>query len=252
MNTGHGSQHRRRRLAPEILIFDVDGVLVDVRQTYWRSAVETIRHLTGKRVTHAELHRWKALPGNNDDWQMVASWCTALGRPTSYEEAQQAFGKFYWGADGRTGNVHREKMIVSPAQIAKWASRFELNLFTGRNRREYEHTFSEWAGSRHFRMVVTMDDVAKIKPHPEGLHKILAGRDPAKALYLGDNIDDALAARDAGVPFAAIIAVGEHHYRDRAAKFRELGAIALLPRATALNALLSRGSRRSTGKSRKD
>ena len=43
---------------------------------------------------------------------------------------------------------------------------------------------------------------------PEGLHKILAGRDPATALYLGDNIDDALAARAAGVPFMAIIAAG--------------------------------------------
>src|SRR5207302_4205197 len=82
---------------------------------------------------------------------------------------------------------------------------------------------------KHFRTIITMDD-AKRKPHPEGLQKILRGRDPAAALYLGDNIDDALAARDAGVPFMAIIAPGEHGYRQRAARFRELGAIALLPR----------------------
>ena len=80
-----------------------------------------------------------------------------------------------------------------------------------------------------------MDDVTNIKPHPEGLHKILGKRDPSTALYLGDNIDDALAARDAGVPFMAIIAPGEHGYRARSARFRELGAIALLPRATDLN-----------------
>jgi len=66
----------------------------------------------------------------------------------------------------------------------------------------------------------------------------LGKRDPATALYLGDNIDDALAARDAGVPFAAIIAAGEPNYRDRAAAFRELGAVALLPRATDVNKLL--------------
>jgi phosphoglycolate phosphatase-like HAD superfamily hydrolase len=218
----------------------VDGVLVDVRATYWRSALETIYLLTGKRVTHAELHRWKGLPGNNDDWQMVASWATALGFPTSYAQAKEAFGKFYWGGEGRRGNVRREKIIVTPAQIARWAARFELNLFTGRNRREYEYTFLKWPGATHFKTVVTIDDVAKIKPHPEGLYKILGKRDPASALYLGDNIDDALAARDAGIPFAAIIAVGEHNYRKRAAKFRELGAVALLPRATHLNKLLAR------------
>jgi phosphoglycolate phosphatase-like HAD superfamily hydrolase len=71
------------------------------------------------------------------------------------------------------------------------------------------------------------------------LHKILEGRDPQKALYLGDNIDDALAARDAGVPFMAIIAAHEYSYRARAATFRRLGALALLPRATALNSFLT-------------
>jgi HAD superfamily phosphatase len=228
------------KLSPKILILDVDGVLVDVRDTYWRSALETMRYLTGKRVTHAELHRWKSKPGNNDDWRMVARWATALGRRTSYQEAREAFGQFYWGANGRPGNVAREKIIVTPAQIARWAARFELNLFTGRNRREFSFTFAKWSATKHFRTVVTMDDVKKMKPHPEGLHRILGKRDPASALYLGDNIDDALAAREAGVPFAAIISVGEHNYRKRAAQFRKLGAVALLPRATAINGLLKK------------
>jgi len=227
------------KLSPEILIFDVDGVLVDVRETYWRSALETMRTLTGKRVTHAELHHWKSQPGNNDDWQMVANWATALGRPTTYEQAREAFQEFYWGTEERPGNVLRERIIVTPGQIGRWAGRYELNLFTGRNRREYKFTFEKWPASRHFRNVVTMDDVKRMKPDPEGLFKILGTRDPASALYLGDNIDDALAARQAGVPFAAIIAAGEHNYRKRAAKFRELGAVALLPRATALNGLLT-------------
>lgn len=228
------------KISPEILIFDVDGVLVDVRQTYWRTALETVRYLTGKRVTRAELHCWKSKPGNNDDWRMVSNWVTALGHPTSYEEARAAFEKFYWGNGEQLGNVRREKMVITPVQVARWASRYELNLFTGRNRQEYEFTFSKWPSTPHFRTVITMDDVKKMKPHPEGLYKILGKRDPATALYLGDNIDDALAARDAGVPFAAIIAPDEHNYRQRAATFRELGALALLPRATDVNKLLGR------------
>lgn len=225
------------KLSPKILIFDVDGVLVDVRESYWRSGIETMLHLTGKRVTHAELHRWKSLPGNNDDWRMVSNWATALGRPTSYEEAREAFARFYWGTADRPGNVLREKLVVTPAQISRWAERFELNLFTGRNREEFTFTFKKWPGTRYFRTVVTVDDVKRMKPDPQGLHAILGKRDPATALYLGDNIDDALAARSAGVPFVAIIARGEHNYRQRAEAFRDLGAVALLPRATAINPL---------------
>lgn len=223
---------------PEILIFDVDGVLVDVRGSFWRSALETTRSLTGKRVTWAELYKWKNKPGNNDDWSMVSNWATALGRPTTYEEARDAFQKFYWDSDGLPGNVRREKMLVTPKQVERWAGRFELNLFTGRTRREFAYSFERWAGTRHFRTVVTMDDVARKKPYPDGLLKILRGRDPGTALYVGDNIDDALAAQAAGVPFMAILPAGTYGYRERAMKFRELAAIALLPRATALRGWL--------------
>ncbi len=227
-------RHRTPSTQPEILIFDVDGVLVDVRDTYWRSGLETVRSLTGKRVTYAQLHEWKSKPGHNDDWNMVAAWATALGRPTTYEEAREEFQKFYWGTDGKPGNVRNERLLITPRQVERWAQRFELNLFTGRTRQEFAATFDHWPAAQHFRTVITMDD-AKRKPHPEGLLKILGERDPATALYLGDNIDDALAARNAGMPFMAIIAPDEHGYRKRAARFRELGALALLPRATDLN-----------------
>jgi HAD superfamily phosphatase len=220
---------------PKILIFDVDGVLVDVRRSYWLSALETMRFVTGKRVSWSELHKWKSKPGNNDDWALVSNWATALGHPMSYEEARDAFQQFYWGRDGKAGNVRKEKLIVTPRQIERWARRFELNLFTGRTREEFSYTFDRWPAAKYFRNVVTMNDVLRKKPYPDGLLKILGKRDPATALYIGDNVDDALSARDARVPFMAILPPGTFEYRKRAARFRELGALALLPRITALD-----------------
>jgi HAD superfamily hydrolase (TIGR01548 family) len=227
----------------QILIFDVDGVLVDVRGSFWGSALDTMRFLTGKRVTWAELYKWKAKPGNNDDWSMVSAWATALGRPTTYEEARAAFQPFYWGSNGKPGNVRKEKLLVTPGQIERWALRFELDLFTGRTRQEFSYTFDRWPATSRFSTVVTMDDVKRKKPHPDGLLKILGERDPATALYVGDNIDDALAARDARVPFIAILPPRSQDYRQRADRFRELGALTLLSRATGLNALLEKFAR---------
>ena len=220
-----------------MLIFDVDGVLVDVRGTYWRSALETVRALSGKRVTLKELQEWKSKPGNNDDWAMTSKWLTALGRPTTYDEARATFEKFYWGTNGKPGLVRNEKLLIAPAQIARWARLYELNLFTGRTRQEFSFTFGRWPATKHFRTVITMDD-AKRKPHPEGLLKILAGRDSATALYVGDNIDDALAARDAKVPFVAILERGHVEYRKRAKQFRELGALKLVEKVRDLQRLL--------------
>jgi len=223
-----------RKLDPEILIFDVDGVLVDVRESYWRSGLQTIQQLTGKRPTWAEFREWKRKPGNNDDWNMVSRWATALGVPTTYEQAREAFQPFYWGRDGRPGNVAKEKFVITPKLIERWAARRELNLFTGRTRQEFSYTFDNWAAARSFRTVITMDD-AKKKPNPEGLRLILAGRDPKTALYVGDNVDDALAAKAARIPFIAVLSKKDVDYRERAQRFRELGTLELLERARDLD-----------------
>jgi HAD superfamily phosphatase len=230
---GEMEQTRKKKTGksnPEILIFDVDGVLVDVKETYWRSALETIEALTGKRRTWGEFYQWKRKPGNNDDWMLVSRWATSLGVRTSYEQARQAFQPFYWGRDGQPGNVEKEKLLVTPRLIERWAKRWELNLFTGRTRQEFAYTFERWPAARCFRRVVTMDD-AKKKPDPQGLRLILEGRKPNAALYLGDNIDDALAAKAAGMPFIAILPKASYDYRLRSRKFRELGVIATLERA---------------------
>lgn len=226
------------KLNPQILIFDVDGVLIDVRESYWRSGLQTVQHLTGKKVTWAQLFEWKRKPGNNDDWQMVAEWATSLGVPTSYEQARVAFQPFYWGKNGKPGNVAREKFVVPQQLIRKWASDRELNLFTGRTRQEFSSTFDGWPATSAFRTVITMDDARK-KPHPQGLRMILAGRDPRTALYVGDNIDDALAAKAARVPFMAILPKSSSDYRQRARQFRELGALELLDRARDLHRFLA-------------
>jgi phosphoglycolate phosphatase-like HAD superfamily hydrolase len=73
-----------------------------------------------------------------------------------------------------------------------------------------------------------MDDVKKGKPDPEGLRLLLNGTPPRDALYLGDNIDDALASKRARVPFLGILPHGSEAHRVRAAKLRELGALEIL------------------------
>ena len=223
-----------KKVDPEILIFDVDGVLVDVKETYWRSGLQTMLAITGKRATWAEFYEWKRQAGNNDDWMMVSRWATAKGFPTTYDQARIAFQPFYWGANGKPGNVQKEKLLVTPRLIEKWAKRRELNLFTGRTRQEFTYTFEKWPAAKSFRKVITMDDARK-KPHPDGLHEILDKRHPKSALYLGDNIDDALAAKAAGVPFMAILPKSSYDYRQRAKQFHELGALTLLGRARDLD-----------------
>ena len=59
---GQTRKNTAGKFNPQVLIFDVDGVLVDVKETYWRSGLQTMQALTGKKVTWAEFHAWKRRP----------------------------------------------------------------------------------------------------------------------------------------------------------------------------------------------
>ena len=62
---------------------------------------------------------------------------------------ERRFNSFYWGDAKKPGNVLNEKLLITSRQIANWASRYELNLFTGRNRREFSFTFDRWPAAKH-------------------------------------------------------------------------------------------------------
>ncbi len=222
---------------PQILIFDVDGVLVDVRGSFHKSTLDTVHYYTGKRFRPADILRWKNQSGYNDDWKLTTDWICSLGVKVEYGEVKQQYQKFYWGANGH-GNVALEKWLATPAMLRRLARRAELGVFTGRTRHELQHTFDRADAGRHFKMIVTLDDVERSKPAPDGLLKILAGRDPASALYFGDNVDDALASHAAGVPFMGVLPRGSTARRVLAPKLRELDARGILHHVSEVERLL--------------
>ena len=219
--------------APRIIIFDVDGVLVDVRNTFHRCTIETVRHFTGCRVRRSEIHEWKNRSGFNDDWKLTTAWINRLGCRITYEEVKRKYMEFYWGHNG-DGYVTGERWLVAPAVLRRLARCAELDLFTCRTRQELAHTLRRFGTAKYFRRIVTMDDVTRQKPDPEGLLRILRGRAPEKALYLGDNVDDAIAARAAGIPFIGVLPRGSLARKLRAPRLREHGALAVLGSAREL------------------
>lgn len=222
---------------PRVIIFDVDGVLVDVRQSFHRTLVQTIRHFTGKRIAPADVHRWKNRGGFNDDWKLSHAWIRSLGFNNSYEEIKKRFQEIYWG-DGSSGNVNREKWILPKSALRRLANRAELALFTGRVRPELDYTLDRWGVRGYFAKIVTVENVKNPKPDPEGLQIILNGRAPNSALYLGDNVDDARSSKAASVPFVGVLPYRSEARLRRASSLRKVGALAILGSVRQLEAWL--------------
>ena len=210
-----------------MIIFDVDGVLVDVRESFQRTTLETVKFFTGKRVSRAQLHRWKNRSGFNDDWKLSTAWVRSLGVDASYEEVKGKFVELYWGSN-HDGNVAREKWMLRRDLTRRLARRADLAIFTGRTWHELDYTLDRCNVRGFFKKIVAVEDVERPKPDPEGLLKILDGRKPEIAVYLGDNVDDALAARAIRMPFVGILARGSQERRERGSLLRRLGARAIL------------------------
>lgn len=211
----------------------MDGVLVDTRGSFQKTTLETVRLFTGKRVTRAELHSWKNRPGFNDDWKLSHAWVRSLGGDFEYEEVKAKFQQLYWGRNNR-GNVAGEKWLLPKPQLRRLSRVAELAIFTGRTLQELNYTLQGSDVARYFRRIITVENVKHGKPNPEGLFQILDGRDPSSAVYVGDNVDDALAARSARMPFVGVLPVRSEERRRRMARLQSLGALVVLDRVSIL------------------
>ncbi|MBL8236447.1 MAG: HAD-IA family hydrolase [Bryobacterales bacterium] len=206
-----------------MIVFDMDGVLVDVTESYRETIVQTVRHFSGRTIERAAIQDYKNQGGWNNDWLLSQKILADFGMTVEYQTVIDAFQQLFFGPNGNDGLMQREVWIDTTGALARLSARYDFSVFTGRLRDEAQMTLDRFAQHLTFRPVVGDDDVTQGKPHPEGLLKIANA-----AYYIGDTVDDARASRAAGVPF---IGIGNRHDSGHAktvALMEDEGAIAII------------------------
>ncbi len=61
----------KTRAGLRLVLFDMDGVLVDVSRSYRRAIRETVRHFTGAYPEATAAQRLKDQGGFHDDWELT-------------------------------------------------------------------------------------------------------------------------------------------------------------------------------------
>jgi HAD superfamily hydrolase (TIGR01548 family) len=223
---------------PALLIFDMDGVLVDVTDSYRQTVIETVKHFTGAEITNEHIQTLKNRGGANNDWDLALEMIDERGGEASREEVIDVFQRISYG-DNSDGLITRERWLARDGLLERLAERWHLSLFTGRMRWEVQYTLRRFSPQTVFNPMICMEDVEREKPDPEGLRKILEALAPARAYYIGDTMDDCLAAQAADVPFIGV-AGAENPLREAlAARFREEGARAVISDINDLEATLT-------------
>jgi len=210
-----------------LLIFDMDGVLVDVTESYRETIARTVEHFTGAQVTRAQIQDLKNQGGWNDDWKLSHHMVASSGVDVPFDHVKDYFQSIFLG-DGNNGLILREQWVARSGTLEKLNQSFRFAVFTGRPRAEAELTLRRFAGGLVFDPLIAMCDVTHPKPAPDGLLQILEQNPGAEVFYIGDTVDDARCARTAKVPFIGIAAPANPRYLDLVFLFQAEGAYAIV------------------------
>ncbi|MGH9485680.1 MAG: HAD family hydrolase, partial [Terriglobales bacterium] len=186
----------------DTLVFDLDGVLVDVSQSFRACIGASMAALGGAPANEPEIQALKLAGGFNNDWDVTRELLRQQGIAVARERVVEVFSRIYRGAAGigvygPGGLIQRERWLLAPAVLAELRQKFRLAIFTGRPRADAEFTLRHFGVAAAFAEIVALEDAAA-KPDPEGLLRLCAH------IYFGDTVDDARCARAASIRFAGI------------------------------------------------
>ena len=205
----------------------MDGVLVEVSESYREAIRETVKYFTGQDVSHDEIQNFKNAGGWNNDWLLSQRLIADRGRVVDYAEVVDYFNHIFLG-ENDDGLIRREHWMPKPGLLERLGERATLAIFTGRAKYEADATLGRYASHIQFDPLVVDESVANPKPAPDGLH-LVQQRHPGKSIwYFGDTVDDAHSAQSAGVSFIGVSTPHNPRHKEIADLLRGFGAFAVL------------------------
>jgi len=183
-------------------IFDVDGTLINTYEMYMPAMIDVLAKY-GFAYTPEEAERMKhdlfGLTGK--DALVIAKIPEEL-----HDQILADWFKLSYEREDRT-TVYPDVEVT----LSKLANRpgTSLAVATSKLGEEYqEHIAAKFDFAKNFKTAVTFDDVKNGKPAPDMIQlalKRLGNSDLNTAVYVGDTVNDLLAAHAAGIKFAAAL-----------------------------------------------
>ncbi len=186
-------------LSEPILLFDMDGVLVDVSQSYDETIRRCVEYFTQQSVSEEEIHSTRQQEGFNNDWLVVQELIREQGKQIELSSIKSIFQEIY------KDNESKERWLLEKSLLEKLAQKYRLGIVTGRPREEALSALKRFQTEEYFLSVVTLNDVPQDKPDPSGIRLSLKRLKGKNALFFGDTINDVLAAKRAGITSVGIL-----------------------------------------------
>lgn len=221
------------------IIFDMDGVLIDnnaYEQAIMRSVQRAVENNTvSQAICRAYINVVKSVSGFNNDWDTTFAIVTLIKkkmplpqiatvlRPLNskqrnsviYKNLKDIFQSYYLGADlfektynkkppvsMKKGLITQETCLIDKAVLDQLQKRYKLAIATSRPKMEALFAIQNAKLTVYFpqNTIVAREDVTLEKPAPEPLLTAQKRLQSVSSIYIGDTINDVLAAKKANMP----------------------------------------------------
>lgn len=219
--------------APALVLFDLDGTLVDSVHDLARAADDTMRALGRASPGEASVREWVGNGIERLVQRCLSGDMHADAPAADFDAAMALFLAFYEQHNGEHTTVYDG---VAQGLAAADAAGARLGCVTNKSSR-FTAPLLERVGLAHwFDVVVSGDTTARKKPDPDPLLHAAAtlGISPTDTLMVGDSENDVRAARAAGMRVICV-SYGYNHGRD----IHEARPDAVLDSLAELGALLA-------------
>lgn len=224
------------------VIFDMDGVLVDVANSYRLAIKKTVETVLANQydknvtVMMSDIDAMKRIPGFNNDWDLSYALIKLLARgieqgdfsrttialdwqtknSTEYQSIKDIFQSYYLGeklfikiykrkppVSTSQGLIANETLLLDLSILQSLSKVYRLGIATSRPRFEALFALKNLGITPDFideDNIIAQEDSPREKPFPDPLllaQKRLQSKSP---VYIGDSINDLLAASKAGMP----------------------------------------------------
>jgi HAD superfamily phosphatase len=209
----------------KVLIFDVDGVIIDVSKTYHVAIKKTVEHYLGGEIPLERIKRFKFDFGINNDYYVSYAIISHLKYGVPFEEivklskeCKNAVAECLKEKFGIPLTVEKitetfvdyfeelkddESLLLEP-YIFEWLKRkgYKLGVLTGRPETDLVYSFKKFNLLDKFDVIVhddTLEETSLKKPNPYALKytlDLLGASGTTEKYYFGDTISDKTMAEE--------------------------------------------------------
>lgn len=189
--------------SPELVIFDLDGTLIDTAPEIVAATNEFLEFHGWARLEAERITGWIG-HGTRELLSAAVAHCTgrtaeAIRRGENFSGYVEAFDVFY---EAHCGTTSRLYPYARETLRALQAAGILLGMVTNKEARHTRRVLAAHGIDQILGCVISGDTLSTRKPDPAGVHACIAefGARRDRTLFVGDSSVDAETGRNAGIP----------------------------------------------------